>query len=1440
MFVIKRDGRRERVAFYKITARINKLCYSLDMNYVDPAKVAQKVVAGVYQGITAVELDNLAAETAAYLTTKHPDYALLAARIAISNLHKETKKQFSSVCHDLYHWINPKTQKHSPMISDETYNIIIEHQDQLNSAINYNRDFNYNYFGFKTLERSYLLKINGIVAERPQHMLMRVSVGIHGKDIDSAIETYNLLSEKYFIHASPTLFYAGTPKPQLSSCFLLTIQEDSIEGIYETLKTCALISKSAGGIGLNVHKIRSTGSYIAGTNGQSNGIIPMLRVYNNTARYVDQGGNKRPGAFAIYLEPWHPDIFEFLALKKNTGKEENRARDLFYALWIPDLFMERVEENGEWPLFCPAEAPGLDDVWGAEFEALFTQYEKEGRARKVIKAQKLWWSIIDAQMETGVPYMLYKDACNRKSNQQNLGTIKCSNLCTEIVEYSSPEEVAVCNLASLSLPSFVHKKEFDFENLKRVTKVVTKNLNKIIDINYYPIPEAKLSNTRHRPLGLGVQGLADAFIKMRLPFDSPEAQQLNIDIFETIYFAALECSCEMAQVDGPYETYQGSPVSRGILQPDMWGVTPSDRWDWKSLRDNIKRFGVRNSLLVAPMPTASTSQILGNNECFEPYTSNIYTRRVLAGEFQIVNPHLLKDLTELGLWNDLMKNRVINEGGSIQNIESIPQELKLIYKTVWEISQKKILDMAAARGAFIVRSRPAADAIKFTVDQTLVESKSKFQNEDKPKKQNKKKHSTLTTKTNDTALKFYSKASGLLQQNEEVALTKQVKGLVVEETSVEDRAVACSTENKEACEMCSEMGNYQFTEGIIEPNAKSMSYNPAQNPHHHSFSDKVIIVGGGLAGLSAAHTVLERGGNVLVLDKNPFFGGNSTKATSGINGAGTEAQIKRGIPDNSLIFYNDSAKSARDRIQPHLTKVLTYQSASAVEWLQNTFKVDLSLVSRLGGHSHERTHRGTEKFPGMTMTYALMETLEDLAKSSPDRVKILKKANVKKLVKENDKVVGVEFTYNGQTLQEKGPVVLATGGYAADFTDTSLLKKHRPELCHLPTTNGDHCTGDGIKMVLDIGANTLHMDSVQVHPTGLVDPLEPDAKVKFLAAEALRGVGGLLLDANGNRFADELGHRDYVTGEMWKNKGPFRLVLNSKAGKEIEWHCKHYVGRGLMKHFASGADLAKEMGIPVTNLSNTFSKYNEVARTKKCPFGKKFFHNTPVEASDNFWVAVVTPVLHFTMGGIQIDEKSQVLSANGPVPGLFASGEVAGGVHGANRLGGSSLLACVVYGRVSGASAASYLMANMTASRRLGGVASHVSGTPVTISVNGVTITVGGGASGAVTAAPSSTIPSSQPKEDKAAEQSQESGKAPAIREITLDEIAKHNKENDCWVVVNGQVLDATKFLPDHPGGKKAILIYAGKDATEEFNMMHKPDVVEKYAPETVIGILKK
>jgi len=754
MFVKKRDGREEPVHFDKITSRIQKLCYGLDMDYIDPPAITLKVISGLYGGVTTIELDNLAAEIAATMTTKHPDYAILAARIVISNLHKETKKNFSDVITDLYKMT--RYGRPTPMISEQHYKIIMENADRLNSAIVFNRDFSYQFFGFKTLERSYLLKIDGRVVERPQHMLMRVSVGIHGDDIDGAIETYNMLSEKLFTHASPTLFNAATPRPQLSSCFLLTMSGDSIEDIYDTLKRCALISKSAGGIGLNVHCIRATGSYIAGTNGISNGLVPMLRVFNNTARYVDQGGNKRPGAFAIYIEPWHADIMAFLDLRKNHGKEEQRARDLFYALWIPDLFMKRVKEFGVWSLMCPHECPGLADCWGEEFETLYTKYESEGKFRKQVKAQDVWSAIIDSQIETGTPYMLYKDACNRKSNQQNLGTIKCSNLCTEIVEYSSPDEVAVCNLASIAVNQFVNAstKTYDFKRLKEVSKIVTRNLNKIINVNYYPVPEARKSNMRHRPIGIGVQGLADAFILMRFPFESEEAQLLNKQIFETIYYGALESSCESAEKFGPYETYEGSPVSKGILQYDMWNVTPTDLHDWAALKAQVAKHGVRNSLLLAPMPTASTAQILGNNEGIEAYTSNIYSRRVLSGEFQVVNQHLLRDLTELDLWDDEMKNKLIAANGSIQGLEGIPDDIKSLYKTVWEISQKTILKMAADRGAFIdqsqslnvhiaepnfaklssmhfygwqsglktgmyyLRTKAAASAIQFTVDKT--------------------------------------------------------------------------------------------------------------------------------------------------------------------------------------------------------------------------------------------------------------------------------------------------------------------------------------------------------------------------------------------------------------------------------------------------------------------------------------------------------------------------------------------------------------------------------------------------------------------------------------------------------------------------------------------------------------------------------------------------
>lgn len=704
MQVIKRNGKREDVSFDKITARVKKMCYGLNQKYVDPIEIAKKVIQGLYDGVTTSELDNLAAETAATMATNHPDYALLAARIAVSNLHKSTSKSFSATMEALYNYIDPKTSQKAGLISKEALDVIMAHKDKLDSAIIYDRDLTFDFFGFKTLERSYLLRMDGKVVERPQHMLMRAAVGIHGEDIDSAIETYHLMSEKWFIHATPTLFNAATPKPQLSSCFLLTMTDDSISGIFETLTRCAKISQSAGGIGLSIHNIRATGSYIKGTGGTSNGIVPMLQVFNDTARYVDQGGGKRKGAFAIYLEPWHADVFEFLDLKKNHGKEEMRARDLFYAMWIPDLFMQRVQENGDWSLFDPNEAESLCDMHGGEFEARYHQYEKEGRARKVVKAQDLWFAILDAQIETGTPYILYKDAANKKSNQKNLGTIRSSNLCTEILEYTSPDEVAVCNLASLSLPKFVIDGEFNFDKLVEVTQIVTKNLNKVIDVNYYPVIEAENSNMRHRPIGIGVQGLADAFLMLGMPFDSEEARQLNKDIFEAIYFGALTASAKIAERDGHYKTFPGSPASEGILQFDMWNVTPSDKWDWESLKKKIMKTGIRNSLLLAPMPTASTSQILGNNECFEPYTSNIYSRRTLSGEYIVVNKHLLKDLIKLGLWNDDMRQALMAANGSVQGLP-IPQELKDLYKTVWELSMKTIIDQAADRGAFICQSQ---------------------------------------------------------------------------------------------------------------------------------------------------------------------------------------------------------------------------------------------------------------------------------------------------------------------------------------------------------------------------------------------------------------------------------------------------------------------------------------------------------------------------------------------------------------------------------------------------------------------------------------------------------------------------------------------------------------------------------------------------------------
>ena len=791
MYVVKRDAKKETVKFDKITARIVKMCYGLD-SLVSPEAVAMKVIEGIYDGVTTIDLDNLAAEVAAAKTIDHPDYALLASRIAVSNLHKETKKTFSDVMHDLYTYIDPKTNQPASLLADDVYQIVMDNKELLDSSIIYDRDLRYEYFGFKTLTRSYLMKLNGKIAERPQQMLMRVAIGIHKRDVKAAITTYHLMSEGWFTHATPTLFNAGTPKPQMSSCFLLTMKEDSIGGIYDTLKSCAQISQSAGGIGLAIHDIRATGSYIKGTNGTSNGIVPMLRVFNDTARYVDQGGGKRKGSFAIYIEPWHADVFDFLDLKKNHGKEENRTRDLFLALWIPDLFMKRVKDNGEWTLMCPHECPGLSDVHSEAFEKLYLQYEKDGKGRKTIKAQDLWFKILESQVETGTPYMLYKDAANSKSNQQNLGTIKSSNLCTEIIEYTAPDEIAVCNLASLALPKYVKEdKSFDHDKLFEVTYQATVNLNRIIDENFYPVEDAKKSNLRHRPIGLGVQGLADTFILMGLPFESPGAKALNKEIFETLYFAAMTASKDQAIEFGTYETYAGSPVSNSIFQYDMWGVVPSNRWDWSQLKAEVKKHGVRNSLLLAPMPTASTAQILGNNECFEPYTSNLYTRRVLSGEFIIVNRHLLKDLVKVGLWNRDMRHKIMSANGSIQNISEIPQEIKDLYKTAWEISQKTILELAADRGAYIcqsqslnifmenanfakltsmhfygwekglktgmyyLRTKAATDAIKFTVDQAI--------------------------------------------SSEPEALDSEDGDMTLEEQA----ALACSLENPDSCEMCS-------------------------------------------------------------------------------------------------------------------------------------------------------------------------------------------------------------------------------------------------------------------------------------------------------------------------------------------------------------------------------------------------------------------------------------------------------------------------------------------------------------------------------------------------------------------------------------------------------------------------------------------------------------
>ncbi|EAN79747.1 ribonucleoside-diphosphate reductase large chain [Trypanosoma brucei brucei TREU927] len=768
--VTKRDGSVEPYDEKVVRSRIVNLMSGIDSYYVDVDDLVRVVGEGVREGMSTSMLDELLAETAAYCVTKHPDYGLLAGRLAVTALHKTTTESVLDSFRVLHEHVSQATRRHAPLISEELWDIANKHSAALQQIINYERDFDFEYFGYKTLERSYLLRVDkgrGVmeVVERPQQMFLRVALGIHGEDLERVKETYDYMSQGFFTHATPTLFNAGTPFPQMSSCFLVAMREDSIDGIYDTLKQCAIISKSAGGIGIHMHNIRAAGSYIAGTNGTSNGLVPMLRVWNNTARYVDQGGGKRKGAFAIYLEPWHADIFGFLLLKKNTGKEDQRARDLFYGLWIPDLFMERVESHGTWTLMDPNTAPFLSDCYGQEFTDLYERYEREGRGVRTIQAQELWFLILESQVETGVPFMLYKDACNFKSNQKNLGTIKCSNLCTEIVEYTSRDEVAVCNLASIALPRFVKDGAFDYVALKEVTKVVTRNLNRVIDRNHYPVREARYSNLRHRPVGIGVQGLADTFALLSLPFAHPEAKKLNRQIFETIYFAAVEASTELAEKDGPYETFKGSPASEGKLQFDLWDEERRIRgmnedsvhshcglWDWDSLKERVVKVGMRNSLLVAPMPTASTSQILGNNECIEPFTSNIYVRRVLSGEFPVVNKHLVKELIRLQLWNDDMRRKIIALNGSVSGIKEIPERIRELYKVVWEIRQKDLIDMAADRGRYIdqsqslnlflgtptssqltsmhfyswkkglktgmyyLRSQPAADAIKFTLD----------------------------------------------------------------------------------------------------------------------------------------------------------------------------------------------------------------------------------------------------------------------------------------------------------------------------------------------------------------------------------------------------------------------------------------------------------------------------------------------------------------------------------------------------------------------------------------------------------------------------------------------------------------------------------------------------------------------------------------------------
>jgi ribonucleoside-diphosphate reductase alpha chain len=713
MKVKKRDGSFEEMRYDKITRRIQNFCDDLNTEYIDPTLITLKVTQGIYDGITTTELDVLAAETAASLVTTHSDYAKLAGRLAVSNLHKTTPKKFSQAIKELYSFIEPKTGKETTLISDEVFQFVQQNREALDGAIRQERDLDFDYFGFKTLERSYLLKVGKRIVERPQYMYMRVAVGICNGNLEMALRIYDDLSQHFYTHATPTLFNAGTRRPQMSSCFLIGNKGDDIDGLFDTIKDVAKISKWAGGIGLHVHNVRGKGSYIKGTGGESDGLLPMMKTYNEVARWINQGG-KRKGSFAVYLEPWHSDVFEFIDLRKNHGKEEMRARDLFLAMWVPDLFMKRVEEDSDWTLFSPDEAPGLSDVYDdpfkftQEFTELYEKYEQEGRGRKVVKARKLMDAILTSQIETGTPYMLYKDAANYKSNQKNLGTIKSSNLCTEIIEYSNEEEQAVCNLASIALPKYILNNEFNHELLYEYVYQVVKNLNNVIDLNFYPTKETELSNMKHRPIGLGIQGLADIFCMLRLPFESEESDKLQTEIFETIYFAALTSSKDLAKEQGHYSTFEGSPLSKGIFQYELWGKTDKDtsgRWDWKSLRKEVMKYGVRNSLLVAPMPTASTAQILGNNEAFEPFTSNLYSRRTLGGEFIVINKHLVGELLERGLWSDEIRKKLIMENGSVQNIPEIPVDVKEIYKTVWEMSQKRILTMAANRSIYIDQSQ---------------------------------------------------------------------------------------------------------------------------------------------------------------------------------------------------------------------------------------------------------------------------------------------------------------------------------------------------------------------------------------------------------------------------------------------------------------------------------------------------------------------------------------------------------------------------------------------------------------------------------------------------------------------------------------------------------------------------------------------------------------